>query len=58
MEPILILLTLSVVLSVVVATYAQKRGFRWVEIFLIGLLFSPIISLAVVLVRSLTFFEK
>ncbi len=58
MEPILILLTLSVVLSIVVATYAQKRGFKWGEIFLIGLLFSPIISLAVVLVRSLTFSEK
>lgn len=58
MEPILILLTLSVVLSIVVATYAKKRGFKWGEIFLIGLLFSPIISLAVVLVRSLTFSEK
>lgn len=58
MEPIFILLTLSVVLSVVVATYAQKKGFQWGEIFLIGLLFSPIVSFAVVLVRSLTFSEK
>lgn len=58
MEPIFILVTLSVVLSVVVATYAQKKGFRWGEIFLIGLVFSPIISMAIVLVRSLAFSEK
>lgn len=58
MKPIFIIVILSVVLSVVVATYAQKKGFRWGEIFLIGLLFSPIISFAVVLVRSLTFSEK
>lgn len=58
MEPIFILVILSVVLSVVVATYAQKKGFRWGEIFLIGLVFSPIISMAIVLVRSLAFSEK
>lgn len=58
MEPIFIFVILSVVLSVVVATYAQKKGFRWGEIFLIGLVFSPIISMAIVLVRSLAFSEK